>query len=100
MPSDPSAPLDPIDPIASFRLDGRVAIVTGGGGAIGSDLAKGLAGAGARVVIVGRTEETLAEAARKVEAAGSEALVALGDMTVEAASAEWEEKANEILNRK
>ncbi len=67
----------------SLRIDDRVAIVTGGGGAIGSDLAKGLAEAGARVVIVGRTEETLAEAARKVEAAGSEALVALGDMTVE-----------------
>lgn len=68
----------------TLRIDDRVAIVTGGGGAIGSDLAKGLAEAGARVVIVGRTEETLAEAAGKVEAAGSEALVALGDMTVEA----------------
>lgn len=68
----------------TLRIDDRVAIVTGGGGAIGSDLAKGLADAGAKVVIVGRTEETLAEAARKVEAVGSEALVASGDMTVEA----------------
>ena len=68
----------------TLRIDDRVAIVTGGGGAIGSDLAKGLAEAGAKVVIVGRTEETLAEAARKVKAAGSEALIASGDMTVEA----------------
>lgn len=68
----------------ALRIDDRVAIVTGGGGAIGSDLAKGLAEAGARVVVVGRTEETLADAAGKVVAAGSEALVALGDMTVEA----------------
>jgi len=67
-----------------LRLDEKVAVVTGGGGAIGSDLAKGLAEAGARVVIVGRSEESAAEAARKVEAAGSDALVALGDMTVEA----------------
>lgn len=68
----------------TLRLDDRIAIVTGGGGAIGSDLAKGLAEAGARVVIVGRSEDAAREAAAKVESAGSEALVALGDMTVEA----------------
>jgi gluconate 5-dehydrogenase len=68
----------------TFRLDGRVAVVPGGGGAIGSDLAKGLAEAGARVAIVGRSEDAATEAARKVESAGSEALVALGDMTSEA----------------
>lgn len=66
-----------------FRLDGRVALVPGGSGAIGSELARGLAGAGARVAIVGRSEEKVATAARKVEDAGSEALVAVGDMTKE-----------------
>lgn len=68
----------------TLRLDSKVAIVTGGGGAIGSELAKGLAGAGARVVIVGRSEDAANEAAAEVESTGAEALVALGDMTVEA----------------
>jgi gluconate 5-dehydrogenase len=68
----------------TFRLDGKVAVVPGGGGAIGSALAKGLAEAGARVAIVGRSEDAANEAARQVESAGSEALVALGDMTSEA----------------
>ena len=66
-----------------FRLDDRVAIIPGGSGGIGSELGRGLADAGAKVAIVGRTEETAAQAAKKVEEAGSEALVAAGDMTSE-----------------
>lgn len=68
----------------TFRLDDKVAVVPGGGGAIGSELAKGLAEAGAKVVIVGRSKEAATDAAHKVESAGSEALVAIGDMTSEA----------------
>jgi NAD(P)-dependent dehydrogenase (short-subunit alcohol dehydrogenase family) len=66
-----------------FRLDDRVALVSGGTGAIGSELALALADAGARVTIVGRSETGAAEAAKKVEQAGSKALIALGDMTAE-----------------
>jgi len=66
-----------------FRLDERVAIVPGGGGAIGSELARALAAAGALVAVVGRTAEALERAAAKVRSAGSEALVAVGDMTTE-----------------
>lgn len=66
-----------------FRLDDRVAIIPGGSGGIGSELARVLAGAGARVAIVGRSEERANETARKVEDAGSEALIAVGDMTLE-----------------
>lgn len=66
-----------------FRLDDRVAIIPGGSGGIGSELAVGLAKAGAKVAIVGRTGERVEEAAQKVEAAGSQALVAVGDMTSE-----------------
>ena len=38
-----------------FSLDGRVALIPGGGGGIGSALAEALAGAGARVAVAGRT---------------------------------------------
>lgn len=67
-----------------FRLDGRVALIPGGSGGIGSELALGLAAAGANVVIVGRTEETAVEAAKKAAGKGSETFATVGDMTVEA----------------
>src|SRR5678815_4050851 len=40
-----------------FRLDGKVALVTGGYGGIGSAVCKGLAAAGARVAVAGRDAE-------------------------------------------
>ena len=43
-----------------FDLEGRVAIVTGGNGGIGLGMARGLATAGARVVIAGRNAPTSA----------------------------------------
>jgi len=43
----------------AFSLDGKIAIVTGGAGHLGSAISKGLASFGARVILVGRTEEKL-----------------------------------------
>ncbi|MGB0098950.1 MAG: SDR family oxidoreductase [Nocardioides sp.] len=63
-----------------FRLDGRVAVVAGGSGGVGVRTCAALAGVGARVAIIGRSEERLAEARAAVEAAGGEALVVAGDM--------------------
>jgi NAD(P)-dependent dehydrogenase (short-subunit alcohol dehydrogenase family) len=62
------------DPTRAFRLDGRVAIVTGASSGIGAALAVGLAGAGARVVLTARRRERLENLAGQLAAAGGEAL--------------------------
>jgi NAD(P)-dependent dehydrogenase (short-subunit alcohol dehydrogenase family) len=46
-----------------FSLAGRVAVVTGGSSGIGEGMARALAGAGARVVLIARDESRLADAA-------------------------------------
>ena len=48
-----------IDPFAPFRLDGRVAIVTGASSGIGTRFASVLHGAGATVIAVARREDRL-----------------------------------------
>ncbi|HSO28515.1 MAG TPA: SDR family oxidoreductase [Candidatus Sulfomarinibacteraceae bacterium] len=67
-----------------FSLEGRVALIPGGGGAIGSALAEALAGAGARVAVAGRTHAALEAAIERVRAAGSEGLAITADVTSEA----------------
>ena len=42
------------DPLAAFRLDGKVAIVTGASSGIGTAVARAMAEAGADVVLTGR----------------------------------------------
>jgi len=53
-----------------FRLDGRVALVTGASRGLGFAMAEALAEQGAHVVVNGRDPATLAEAARRLTAAG------------------------------
>lgn len=63
-----------------FDLDGKVAIITGGGGVLGSAMAEGLAKAGARVVILGRTKSKVAKVAKSINYEGGEALAVTCDV--------------------
>ena len=56
-----------------FDLSGRVAVVTGGNGGIGLGIAKGLAAAGATIVVAGRDEAKSAGAVKELEAIGATA---------------------------
>lgn len=66
-----------------FRLDGRVAIVTGAGQGIGRGIAIGLAEAGADVIIGARTAADLDEVAARVRETGHEAVPVVTDVLVE-----------------
>jgi gluconate 5-dehydrogenase len=73
-----------MNPVDAFRLDGKVALVSGGGGAIGSTIAVGLGGAGARVVVADIDQKLADAAAAKVIQAGAECLALAADITNEA----------------
>ena len=64
-----------------FSLDGRVAVVTGGSSGIGRAIAGALAGAGASVVVVARTEAALTATAGDLAANGGRAAWVSGDLS-------------------
>ena len=67
-----------------FGLEGKVALVSGGGGAIGSAIAGALAAAGAKVAVADVTEERAEAAAGPIRATGAEVLALGADVTQEA----------------
>lgn len=71
-----------------FSLTGRVALCTGGSSGIGRRMALALARAGARVVLVARSPERLAEAEAEIAAAGGEAATLAADLAEAAACAD------------
>ena len=64
-------------------LEGKVAIITGGGSGIGRATAKLFARRGAKVAITGRTEARLAGVVEEIAALGGEALAVAMDVTSE-----------------
>jgi NAD(P)-dependent dehydrogenase (short-subunit alcohol dehydrogenase family) len=71
----------------SRLLDGKVALLYGGGGAIGGASARVFAREGARIYLAGRTRAKLDAVARDIAAAGGSADVAVLDASDEAAVA-------------
>lgn len=68
-----------------FRIDQRVALVTGAGRGIGAAIAQALADAGAEVVLVARTRGQLEEVAAQITSRGGRAHVQVCDVTDSAA---------------
>ena len=64
-------------------LDGKSALVTGGGGGIGRATALAMAREGARVAVADFAAETAAETVAMVNAAGGQAITLTGDVTRE-----------------
>ena len=64
-----------------FDLTGRTALVTGGGGVLGSAMARALAQAGAHVIVSGRTSATLERAVSSICDAGGSAAWVAADVT-------------------
>ena len=64
-----------------MRLDGRIAIVTGGGKGLGRAISLAFAKEGADVVVAARTEPALKEVASEIEAMGRKGLAVVTDLT-------------------
>jgi NAD(P)-dependent dehydrogenase (short-subunit alcohol dehydrogenase family) len=86
-PAHSAAPPGPgQDFLSLFSLTGRTALVTGGSSGIGRAIARALAKAGARVVIMARHEDQLADTVRELAAAGCPAAWVSADLADRAAT--------------
>lgn len=63
------------------ELNGKVVIVTGGGGAIGSAICLQMAANGAKVVVIGRTIKTLEAVVEQIKEQGGEAVAVTCDVS-------------------
>src|SRR3981081_1931550 len=62
-----SDPTDTVDPLGSFRLHGKVALVTGASSGIGARFARVLSGLGATVVVSARRTDRITALASTLE---------------------------------
>ena len=82
-----------------FDLTGRVAIVTGGNGGIGLGMARGLAQAGAAVVVAARNKAKSEAAVKELQALGAKAAAVEVDVRREASCREVVQKAVDRFGR-
>ena len=81
-----------------FRLDNKVALVTGGAGGIGGALALGLSRYGAKVVISSRNQEHLNKEAKHIaDETGNEAFAITSDVTKEDSISDLVKKTTDKL---
>ena len=74
--------IEPVsDELPSFRLDGRLAVITGASEGIGRAFALAYCRAGAEVVLVSRSREKLLEVQHSIETAGGTAHVICADIS-------------------
>ena len=76
--ADVATPDTDLDPLARFRLDGKVAVVTGASSGLGARFARVLDAAGARVALVARRRERLEQLASEL---GNDALPLAQDLS-------------------
>jgi len=69
------------NPSEMFSLEGKTAVVIGGSGVLGGVFARALAGAGAKVGIIGRTPEKVEAAVGSLRSSGAEAVGAVADVS-------------------
>lgn len=79
-----------------FSLEGKTAVVIGGTGELCGAMAEGLAGAGAEVVLVGRSEAKAAARLARIEEAGGKAYFVSADVN---ARASLETLLETVVNR-
>jgi len=82
-----------------FSLSGKAALVTGSSSGIGRALAIGLAGAGATVMVHGRSEEQLAETQREIAAVGGASQAITAELNEQASYSRLVQETRERLNR-
>lgn len=79
-----------------LQLNDKTALVTGSTGGIGFAIAQALLGEGARVIVNGRSQETVGAAVEKLSGAGGEAIGFAGDLSKADVAEELAEKYPDV----
>jgi len=87
----------PSDMLPEYKLDGRVALVTGAGTGLGAEIAVALAEAGADVALAGRRIEALRPVGARISGLGRRAITVVADVRSEESVAAMTSKVADEL---